>query len=477
MSDKILFLDTSMGAAGDMLCAALFDLLTSAQQETYLQMMNTAGLQKFCVEAQPVSMDGISGIHMDVRIGNTSEEEMLEHLQDEDAGNSHHEHFHHHDGLHDHDHHHTDEHDHHHCFDCSNHTHPDHHDHEHHHSHSHDHDHAHHHHHHASYLDICRQIRSLPLPEAVQEKAAEVYEVIARAECAVHGEDMEHIHFHEVGTIDAVADITGFCLLMEMLNVDQVVCTPVCTGFGSVRCAHGILPVPAPATARILAGMPVYAGDIEGELCTPTGAALLKAFTGSFSQMPLMVPEKNGYGFGTRRFSRLNAVRAVLGHSFAEPEAPVHEEADLKDSVCVLSCTIDDMSGEDLGSAMENLLACGARDVFYTPVMMKKSRPAVLMTLLCLPEDQQKMQEAVFRYTTTIGIRSHLENRSVLTRKTETAVLKDPQGNSFEVRCKISKGYGASKAKIEYEDAAAWAALNGISVMEARRALEKAFEE
>ena len=183
--------------------------------------------------------------------------------------------------------------------------------------------------------DIEHMISHLNVSDRVKENAKAVYRLIAEAECQVHGRDMEHIHFHEVGTLDAVADVVGNCLLMEMLGIEKVYASPVHVGSGTVKCAHGVLPVPAPATARILQGIPIYSEDIKGELCTPTGAALLKHFVSEFGSMPAMIVEKDGYGMGTKEFARANCVRVMLG-----------ETEDKADDVIEISTNLDDMTAE-----------------------------------------------------------------------------------------------------------------------------------
>uniref|UniRef100_UPI00388F7DE3 LarC family nickel insertion protein n=1 Tax=Treponema sp. TaxID=166 RepID=UPI00388F7DE3 len=265
----------------------------------------------------------------------------------------------------------------------------------------------------------------------------------------------EQIHFHEVGNMDAVADVAGVCLLMDMLAPDRVVVSPVNTGYGHVHCAHGILPVPAPATEYILHGIPAYSGSVEGELCTPTGAALLKYFAGEFSGMPVMRTEKTGYGIGKKKFPVLNCVRAFIG-----------ETEDGTDQVLELVCNTDDMTGEELGYAQKILLENGALDVFTSSVGMKKSRPGVMLTCLCRPEDRDRMLGLVFRHTTTIGIRENICRRYVLRREINT--VNTPYG---DIRVKKSSGYGVTKYKAEYDDLAAAADRNGISVAEAGRSV------
>ena len=407
---KTLYLDCSMGVAGDMLAAALLELLPDP--EAFVARLNGLGLPGVAFAGQRAVKCGITGTHLSVTVHGAEEES--------------------HDHHHDHDYHHN---------------------HDHHHGHHHGHD----HHHGGALHPIGHLVDALPVSEGVKGDVMAVYTLLAQAESAVHGVPVDEIHFHEVGTLDAVADVTAVCLLMEALSPDEVVCSPVRTGFGQVRCAHGILPVPAPAAARLLLGVPVYAGDIEGELCTPTGAALLKHFAGSFGPMPPMTPRAVGYGMGTKDFPAANCVRATLGE---------REDAG-GDTVCELACNLDDMTGEAIGFAMERLFEAGAVDVYTTPIGMKKSRPGVLLTALCREGDREAVLTALFRHTTTLGVRESLRRRTVLRREETTA--NTPFGPA---RRKHAHGFGALRAKWEHADAAALARARGISLAEARALLD-----
>ncbi|MBQ5973545.1 MAG: nickel pincer cofactor biosynthesis protein LarC, partial [Oscillospiraceae bacterium] len=321
--------------------------------------------------------------------------------------------------------------------------------------HEHGHGHEHHGHAHSGMAEIGALLAALPVSEAVRENARAVYGLIAEAESAVHGVPADTVHFHEVGALDAVADVTAVCLLMERLGAEKVFASPVHVGRGQVRCAHGILPVPAPATVHLLRGVPIY-GRVEGELCTPTGAALLKRFVTSFGDMPLMTPEKIGCGMGKKDFEAANCVRAVLG-----------EIADgAGDTAVELRCNLDDMTPEQVGFAAEQLLAQGALDVFTTAVGMKKSRPGLMLTVLCREADAGALLRAVFRHTSTLGVRTTVCRRAVLSRRTET--LDTAFG---PVRVKRAEGYGVSRCKPEYEDLARIARETGLSLDEVRRRL------
>ena len=331
---KTLYLDCGMGAAGDMLAAALLELLPD--REAFVNELNGLGIPGVRFQADPAVKCGITGTHMTVTV-NGAEEESFDHQ---------HGHTHNHEHPHDHEHAHDHEHTH---------------DHE--HAHDHEHGHEHGHHHHSGLHDIEHIVRGhLHLPQAVQDDVMAVYGLIAEAESHAHGVPVTEIHFHEVGTLDAVADVTAVCLLMHRLAPDEVVVSPVHVGSGQVHCAHGILPVPAPATAFILRGVPIYGGSVRGELCTPTGAALLKHFATRFGAMPAMQVESIGYGMGKKDFEAANCVRAMLG-----------ETESRGDTVLELSCNVDDMTAEAIGFAMERLFAGGALEVYTVPIGMKKS--------------------------------------------------------------------------------------------------------
>ena len=318
-----------------------------------------------------------------------------------------------------------------------------------------DHDHG---HHHSSFSDIRALVDVLEgLEENVRNDVINVYSLLAKAESHVHGVPVDQIHFHEVGNLDAVADITAVCMLIDELGPDRVIVSPVRTGYGTVKCAHGTLPVPAPATAYLLKDVPVYAGNTEGELCTPTGAALLKYFADGYGEMPPMKLISTGYGMGKKDFGAANCVRAFFGSAH-----------DITASASELACNVDDMTAEEISFAMERLFEGGAMDVFTVPAGMKKSRPGTMIHVVCLPGDTDKMIRLLFKYTTTIGVREYLTKRYVLARKTETLDTK-----FGAVRVKRSSGYGTERSKYEYEDLAAIARSEGISIFEVRKELEK----
>lgn len=411
---KTLYLDCGMGAAGDMLTAALVELLPDP--DAFMVKLNKLAIPGVQIKRENAVKCGIAGTHIAVTVhGMEESEEMHEHS---------------HDHHHDHDHH--------------NHDHG-----------HHDHDHEHMHHHHSSIHEIEHIISDLNLPEKVKTDVLTVYGLIAEAESRVHGVPVTEIHFHEVGTMDAVADITAVCLLLNELSPDEIIVSPIHVGSGHVKCAHGILPVPAPATAYILKDVPIYGGEIKGELCTPTGAALLKHFATRFGEMPLMKTRAIGYGMGKKDFQTANCVRALLG-----------ETTDKTDIVLELSCNVDDMTAEAISFAMERLFEGGAHEVYTVPIGMKKSRPGTLFRVMCKEQDKEKIIGLLFKYTTTIGIREAIMHRYILDRKIETV-----QTLYGEVRRKVSSGYGISRSKYEYDDLARIAKEQNINLDEVKKCL------
>lgn len=381
---KTLYFDLSMGAAGDMLAAALFQLVPAPEQ--VLARINGLGLPGVEARLFPTEKCGIRGLHYQVLIQGREE-------QEHHAHNGHHMH------------------------------------------------------------DIEGILAAADLPKAVREDALAVYRLLAQAESKVHGCPVEEIHFHEVGQLDAIVDILTVCLLMHELSPERVCASAVHVGSGTVRCAHGILPVPAPATAELLQGIPCYAGEIRGELCTPTGAALLRHFVQDFGPMPALRVERLGCGMGSKDFPQANCLRASLGES--------------GETVVELCCNVDDMSGEAVGYALERLMESGALDAFWQSVGMKKSRPGLLLTVLCQSEDRERMVELLFRLTSTLGIRESLCRRYILRR--EKGHVETPCG---PVGLKWAQGYGVQRVKPEYEDLKALAEAAGCSLDEARKMAE-----
>lgn len=368
-----------MGAAGDMLAAALFELLLD--KDAFVQKLNSLNIPGVAFTMEKAVKCGICGTHFTVKVG--GEEEAVE-------------------------------------------------------MHGHSHDKGHGHHHHSGMHEIGHIIEKLPVSPKVKSDVHAVYSLIAEAESHVHGVPVTDIHFHEVGTMDAVADITAVCMLMDLLSPEQVVVSPVHVGSGQVRCAHGILPVPAPATAFILKDVPVCGGGTEGELCTPTGAALLKHFATKFGDMPVMKVSAIGYGMGKKDFAAANCVRAFLG-----------ETENSGGTVTELCCNLDDMTAEAIGFAQEQLFAAGALEVYTVSAQMKKSRPGIVLFVMCHEEDKEQMIQKIFQHTTTLGVRENTSRRHTLSRTIETVPTE-----FGKVRKKVSTGYGVTREKYEYEDIA-----------------------
>lgn len=459
---KTLYLECNMGAAGDMLMAALYELLDD--QPAFLQKMQELGLHGVQVTAEPAKTCGIAGTHMRVTVHGEEEHEPDAHEHDHHHDHHHdnHEHEHEHEQEHEqeHHHHHHDDHDHehHHDHDHEHHHHHDDHEHKHHHEHEHG-----HHHHHATPGHIAEVIDGLNLPDAVKQHARAVYDAIAQAEAKAHGCPVGDVHYHEVGALDAVADVTGVCYAMYLLGVDRVVVSPIHVGSGTVRCAHGVMPVPAPATANLLAGVPVYGGSVQGELCTPTGAALLTHFADAFEKMPVMRTQKVGIGIGTKQFEeQANCVRAFLGETEAQTNGTITE----------LVCNLDDMTAEALALACEQLLAAGALDVYTVPGTMKKGRAGQVLTVLCEDKDTAHMAEQVLALTTTNGLRVRRCEKYFLqpsAREVSTAWGK--------VRVKVAEGFGITHAKPEFEDVAAIARNTGLSYDAVAQAVRQALNK
>lgn len=337
------------------------------------------------------------------------------------------------------------------------------HDHEHKHSHDHPHDHGGVTHAHRSLTEVLEIIGTLPLPKEVLDHARAVYELLAIAEGRAHGCAVGEVHFHEVGSLDAIADICTCCMCLTKLQPCSLSATPITVGFGEVRCAHGILSVPAPATALLLEGLPCTAGGIAGERCTPTAAALLQHFKPNFTQLPLMILQQSSGGAGSKTFPGCaNMLRAYLG---VTPEDDGESE-----QVTLLSCNIDDQSPEELAYACEELLAQGALDVWRTPAVMKKGRLGCTLYCLCRRQHEQHLGDVIFAQTTTLGIRVQVIERRTLPRTLST--VSTPLG---ELRYK-SSGRGFDRVKFEYDDLAEAARRQGVSLSQVRELAQEALK-
>ena len=450
---KTLYLECAMGAAGDMLMAALYDLMDEEQRTSFINQMNNLGLDGVEVLATRAESHGISGSHMHVVVGGVEEGELLANGNDTQHG---HEHSHGHE--------HGCEHEH--GRECG-HTHEEGHacDHEHAQAHGHkEHQHHqhHHHHHHATPEAIAAAIAACNVGETVRQNALAVYSNIAAAEAKVHGTTIDAIHYHEVGAKDAVADVVGVCLAISMLAPDAIVASPIRVGTGTVVCAHGTIPVPAPATAELLRGVPSYGGDVVGETCTPTGAALVARFASSYGPMPQMAVERCGYGIGERDFGRPNCLRAFLGEVAGEGNGKISE----------IVCKIDDMSPEQLAHACARLLERGALDAYTLSGTMKKGRAGHLLTVLCQVEEADSVARAVLQETTSNGLRIRECEKYFLEPHIETVATE-----WGDVRVKVAEGYGTTHIKPEFDDVSRIATEHSLPIAQVDSAVREAFSK
>lgn len=403
---KRLFLDCQMGIAGDMLTATLLGLVDNP--ETWIERLNQIGIPNVTYALIPKEDKGLEGYRVAVTINGIEESEHGE----------------------------TDTHE----------------------EHSDYHIHSEHHVHGRGLQGVTDIINSLSISYTCKQNAINVYNLVAQVEAKVHKSTVTQIHFHELGMLDAIADIVAVCVLLEELNFDEIIISPIHVGTGTVHCAHGELPVPAPATMELLAGIPMYADyQIKGELCTPTGAALAKYFGTAFSHMPVMTLTKVSYGFGTKQFERPNCIRAF-----------VEINNDLEDIIIEMSCNLDDMTAEEIGYAVEQLLLSPALDVFTTPIMMKKQRLGTMLTVLCKVDDIDNLRDLIFKHTTSLGIRYHQCERYILNRS-----AGDIDWEGHTIAFKESSGFGVVRYKYEYDSLAAIAKQNDMSLLDLKRQLRK----
>jgi pyridinium-3,5-bisthiocarboxylic acid mononucleotide nickel chelatase len=324
------------------------------------------------------------------------------------------------------------------------------------HLHSHDHEHG-HQHHHRHLSEIKGIIASSKLADGIKTRANMIFQRLGEAESKIHNIPIETVHFHEVGAIDSIVDIVGACIGLDALRIDRILASPLHVGSGTFKCAHGVYPVPGPATAELLRGVPIYSKDIEGELVTPTGAAIIATLASGYGPMPMMKTERIGYGAGTRTYPDFpNVLRAVIGQLASDEDRT-------PSIITVIEANIDDLNAQVFGYLMDKALAEGALDIFYTPVQMKKNRPGVLLTLLCRPEDRAKMCDLIFRETTTLGLRYRDEQREILRREHVTVeTIYGP------IRIKVARGQDGLMVNYvpEFEDCRAAAESHGVAVRE-----------
>ncbi|HEX4949658.1 MAG TPA: nickel pincer cofactor biosynthesis protein LarC [Blastocatellia bacterium] len=410
---RILYLDCFAGISGDMTIGALLDL--GLDFDYLKQELAKLGVEGYDLSLERVDRSGINAAKFDVHLAMPV-------------------HVHHH---HDHDHHH-------------------------HHDHTHE---EHHSHDHRSLATIKHLIAVSALSDQVKQTATAIFERIGEAEAKIHGVDIESVHFHEVGAVDSIVDIVGACIGFEALGIEQIISSPLHVGYGTFTCAHGTYPIPGPAATEILRGVPIYANNIEGELVTPTGAAIAATLAQDFVKMPLMRIEKVGYGAGTRVYEKFpNVLRAVLGELEAEDKTP--------DTITVIEANLDDLNPQIFGHLMEQALAAGALDVFYTPVQMKKNRPGVLLTLLCATEMREPMMDLIFRETTTLGVRYREERRVILQR--EFVSVETPFG-AITIKVARNQTGQVMNAAPEFADCQAAALKHQVSLREVQLAALKAY--
>jgi len=446
---RIAYLECFSGISGDMFLGALLD--AGVPPEIFTRTVEALGVDAR-LEISRVDRSGISATKLDVIAAGEKElpreEFWAEAVSTQQsavspATPSSGAHSHSHGQEHAHAHSHAHEHDHQHG-DGESHSHS----HEHGHSHEHSHEHGAgqpHAHSHRGLKEI-RQIinNAAAISQTAKDRAIKIFEALGAAEATVHNTDIEKIHFHEVGAIDAIVDIVCASVGAEALGVDEWICSPLNVGGGTVVCAHGTFPIPAPATIELLKNAPVYSGEIQKELVTPTGAAIVSVLASRFSNFPAMKAEKVAYGAGTRNFKNVpNVLRLTVGETAEQQESPFPIE-----EITVLEANVDDMTPQVFGYAMERALQDGALDVWGTPVQMKKNRPGMLLTVLCRNEDSERLTRLILAETTTLGVRMRRESRAALARRHVSISTK-----WGEVRMKLANLNGSvSNYAPEYED-------------------------
>ena len=370
---KTLYFDCSSGISGNMTLAALIEIIGD---ENYLiEELKKLHIDGYTIDISKKVKNGITGTHVDV---------ILTHQHEH--SHTHEEHIHHHE-----------------------------HDEEHLHENDHEHGHEHHHHEHRNLHDVCEIIDNSDIDEESKDLAKRIFMRVAKAESKVHNKPLYEVHFHEVGAIDSIVDIVGTAILINKIHPDKIISSIVNDGHGFIECAHGTMTVPVPATSEIFANSNVEFRqiDIDTELVTPTGAAIIAELSSEFTTLPAMKIQKIGWGAGTKDLKIPNVLKVYYGEMQEENQ-----------KIVVMETNIDDCSGEILGYTEELLFENGALDVFYTPIFMKKNRPAYRLTVVCKEPDIQKLQNIIFKETTTIGIRYRYEYRTELEREPITINTK-----------------------------------------------------
>ena len=463
---KILYFDCATGISGNMAIGALLEICDGEQYlRDELAKLGVPGYQLNVIKRDS---HGIDGTYVEVLEANTGIPVDAIHDGNKNVGSSATL------GLH-----HGHTHSHHHELDSS----PEHHSHGHYHDHEHDHsldnhchnhqddnDNNHNHNHvHRTYADIKQIIEGSGITEAAKELSRSMFQKVAAAEAAVHGKPIDEVHFHEVGAIDSIVDIVSVAILMDYINPDRVISSVVSDGYGTIKCAHGVLSVPVPATSMIYKNEKIRFKQIEvpTELVTPTGAAIISTFAESYGLMPEMNLNKIGIGVGSRNIGGPNTLRVFLGEDVtADGETQ-------NDDIIVINSNIDDSSGEDLGYVLEKLMDAGALDVSYSPIFMKKNRPAYRLEVICRAETREKLSEIIFDETTTIGVRYYPVQREELTR---VRTLVDTELGQIEAK-QVSTTSGHSYTYPEYESMKAIASGLGISMKSVRAAFEKGLRD
>lgn len=463
---KILYFDCATGISGNMAIGALLEICDGEQYlRDELAKLGVPGYQLNVIKRDS---HGIDGTYVEVLEANTGIPVDAIHDGNKNVGSSATL------GLH-----HGHTHSHHHELDSS----PEHHSHGHYHDHEHDHsldnhchnhqddnDNNHNHNHvHRTYADIKQIIEGSVITEAAKELSRSMFQKVAAAEAAVHGKPIDEVHFHEVGAIDSIVDIVSVAILMDYINPDRVISSVVSDGYGTIKCAHGVLSVPVPATSMMYKNEKIRFKQIEvpTELVTPTGAAIISTFAESYGLMPEMNLNKIGIGVGSRNIGGPNTLRVFLGEDVtADGETQ-------NDDIIVINSNIDDSSGEDLGYVLEKLMDAGALDVSYSPIFMKKNRPAYRLEVICRAETREKLSEIIFDETTTIGVRYYVVQREELTR---VRTLVDTELGQIEAK-QVSTASGHTYTYPEYESMKTIASELGISMKSVRTAFEKGLRD
>ena len=463
---KILYFDCATGISGNMAIGALLEICDGEQYlRDELAKLGVPGYQLNVIKRDS---HGIDGTYVEVLEANTGIPVDAIHDGNKNVGSSATL------GLH-----HGHTHSHHHELDSS----PEHHSHGHYHDHEHDHsldnhchnhqddnDNNHNHNHvHRTYADIKQIIEGSGITEAAKELSRSMFQKVAAAEAAVHGKPMDEVHFHEVGAIDSIVDIVSVAILMDYIKPDRVISSVVSDGYGTIKCAHGVLSVPVPATSMMYKNEKIRFKQIEvpTELVTPTGAAIISTFAESYGLMPEMNLNKIGIGVGSRNIGGPNTLRVFLGEDVtADGETQ-------NDDIIVINSNIDDSSGEDLGYVLEKLMDAGALDVSYSPIFMKKNRPAYRLEVICRAETREKLSEIIFDETTTIGVRYYVVQREELTR---VRTLVDTELGQIEAK-QVSTASGHTYTYPEYESMKTIASELGISMKSVRTAFEKGLRD